>query len=588
MALRRPVAALHAPDERHPPLVDPRDGDIEADASSTESRSLLAIAGNLLVEVSLPKFAAAFFLLVVVPALLLGITPLLATVWWNKVSANGVRGIGALAFLAFLLAVGWFGGKKLFRLVESAFWSLNAMAIQPAYVTFREGLLHLGGRLTSDAATETKEIRVRVAAKILAALLLCALALVVVWLVWPHTRWSAVLGDLKVPHRLIVPALANATAVAAAYLAASALVWGITDVAMPQPRLVTRFRAREELVRTWRVAHLSDIHVVGERFGFRLGSGRAGPRGNDNFLTALRRLDEVHRREPLDAIVITGDLTDAGTSAEFGELLETLEAFPRLAELMIAMPGNHDVNIVDRANPARLDLPTSPKKRLRQVRTLSTLAAMQGEHTRVVDLEQRRVTDTLDDALAPYGDNVRAFAEEGSRRRAKATDAAWIKAFPMVIAPESEDGLGIIALNSNAETHFSFTNALGLVPRGEVQALDKAMAQYPRAAWIIALHHHIVEHPKLGHALAERIGTTLINGNWFTRHLLGVGRRALVMHGHRHIDWMGECGDLLILSASSSTMPSKGHEDVYFYVHTVGVDASGRIGIAQPQRVDVV
>ena len=53
------------------------------------------------------------------------------------------------------------------------------------------------------------------------------------------------------------------------------------------------------------------------------------------------------------------------------------------------------------------------------------------------------------------------------------------------------------------------------------------------------------------------------------------------MHGHRHIDWMGECGDLLILSASSSMMPAaKGRDDVYFYVHTVGVDASGRIGLA--------
>jgi len=162
--------------ERPAPLVDPRDGDIEADASSTESRSLLAIAGNLLVEVSLPKFAAAFCLLVVVPALLLGITPLLASVWWNKVQANGVRGIGAIILLAFLLAVGWFGGRKLFRLVESSFWSLNAMAIQPAYVLFREGLLHLGGRITSDTATEKKEMRIRVVAKILAALLLCALA----------------------------------------------------------------------------------------------------------------------------------------------------------------------------------------------------------------------------------------------------------------------------------------------------------------------------------------------------------------------------------------------------------------------------
>jgi len=587
MARRRAVE-LHSADVRRAPLVDPRDGDIEADASSTESRSLLAIAGNLLVEVSLPKFAIAFCLLVVLPALLLGITPVLASVWWSKVSANGVRGVGAIVLLVFLLAVGWFGGRKLFRLVESSFWSLNAMAIQPAYVLFREGLLHLGGRITSDTATEKKEMRIRVVAKILAALLLCALSVFVVWIVWPFTRWSAVLGDLRVPYRLVVPALANATAVAGAYMAIFALVWGITDATMPQPTLLTGFRARDGLVRTWRVAHLSDIHVVGERYGFRLGSGRAGPRGNDNLVTALCRLDELHRRAPRDAIVVTGDLTDAGTSPEFAELLEALDAFPRLAELMVALPGNHDVNIVDRANPARLDLPTSPKKRLRQVRSLSALAAMQGTHMRVVDMDERRVTDTLDDALAPYADNIRAFAEEGSRRRAKATDAAWGLAFPMVWPPASEDGLGIIALNSNAETHFSFTNALGLIPREEVQALDKAMAQYPRAAWIIALHHHIVEHPELGHALAERIGTTLINGNWFTRHLLGVGRRALVMHGHRHIDWMGECGDLLILSAPSSTMPAKGRGDVYFYVHTVGVDAEGRIGLAQPQRVDVV
>jgi 3',5'-cyclic AMP phosphodiesterase CpdA len=574
--------------ERRAPLPDPRDGDVEADASSTESRSLVAIAGNLLVEVSLPKLAIAFCLLVVLPALVLGSAPVFATIWWSKVSANGVRGIGAILFLLFLVAVGWFGGRKLFRLVESSFWSLNAMAIQPAYVAFREGLLHVGGRLTGARTTDASEVRVRVVAKLLAALLLCVLSLLVAWLVWPNARWTAVLGELRTPYRLVVPALANATVVAATYLAVSAVVWGITDATMPQPRLLSGFRAREDFVRTWRVAHLSDIHVVGERFGFRLGSGRAGPRGNDAFVTALRRLDDVHRREPLDAIVVTGDLTDAGTSAEFGELLSTLEAFPHLAELMVAVPGNHDVNVVDRGNPARLDLPTSPKKRLRQVRTLSMLASMQGGHTHVVDVDARRVGDTLDDALAPYAGAVREFADDGTRRLARRTDDAWNITFPIVRPPATDDGLGIIALNSNAETHFSFTNALGLLPREEVQALDAAMEQYPRAAWIIALHHHIVEHPALGHALAERIGTTLINGNWFTRHLLGVGGRALVMHGHRHIDWMGECGDLLILSASSSTMAAKGHDDVYFYVHTVGVDATGRIGLATPERVDVV
>lgn len=588
MARRRPIA-LDADAAHRRPLIDPRDGDVEADASSPERRSLFALAGNLLAEVSLPKVAFALGLLVVVPALLLGAAPLLASMWLSKISSTPRSGgLSAFIVIAFLLAVAWFGGRRLLRIAESSFWSLNAMAIQPAYVACREGLLHAGGRITSAEATDARRERVRAAAAMVSGLVLCALALLVLWLVWPSTRWGAQLADLSAPHRLVVPALANATALAAAYLAGAAVVWGIADGTMPQPRELTTFRAPGDFVRSWRIAHLSDIHVVGERFGFRLGSGRAGPRGNGNFIAALRQLDEQHRREPLDAIVITGDLTDAGTSAEWAELLEALEAVPWLTELMIAVPGNHDLNVVDRANPARLDLPTSPMKRLRQARTLSLLQWLQGSHTQLVDMDRKRVGDAMDRALAPYGDAVRTFARDGSRHLAKQTDAAWELAFPMVWPPTSDDGLGIIALNSNAETHFSFTNALGLVSGEQKHALDAVMKQYPRAAWIVALHHHIVEHPKLGHALVDRIGTTLINGNWFMRRLLRVGDRAIVMHGHRHIDWMGECGDVLILSASASTMPAKGREDVYFYVHTVGVDASGRVGLAPPQRVDVV
>ena len=62
---------------------------------------------------------------------------------------------------------------------------------------------------------------------------------------------------------------------------------------------------------------------------------------------------------------------------------------PRLAGLLIGLPGNHDVNVVDRANPARLDLPTSPTKRLRQLRTVSALAALQGTRVKVVDAHLR-------------------------------------------------------------------------------------------------------------------------------------------------------------------------------------------------------
>jgi hypothetical protein len=581
----RVVGAL---DHRRPPLVDPRDGDIETDQSSTEARSLLALAGNRLAEVSLPKLAAAMLLLIVLPALLLGVAPPLATIWWSTLrSTKQASGIAATIVVAALLAVAWYGGRPLWRVMERTFWSLNAIAIQPVYLAAREGLLHLSARLVRDTASETRRARGRAAICALAGLVICVLSLVVVRLVWPATHWVGTAGDLRAPHWLALTALANATVIGGAYLAVAALVWGVADATMPQPRDLTAFRPRRDFVRSWRVAHLSDIHVVGERYGFRLGSGRAGPRGNDNFLEALRRLDELHRREPLDAIVITGDLTDAGISTEWAELLDALDDFPRLAPLMVALPGNHDLNVVDRANPARLDLPTSPKKRLRQVRTMSALAAMQGTRVRVVDADHQRVGDTVERVLTPSARQIIEFANQGSRRLAKGTDAAWTALFPMVLPPSRADGLGIIALNSNAETHFSFTNALGLVPVDQAHALDAAMKEYPRAVWIVALHHHIVEHPKLGDTLAKRIGTTLINGNWFTRHLRRVANRTVVMHGHRHIDWMGRCGDLLILSAPSAVMPAPGRDDVYFYVHTVGVDSSGGIGLAEPERVDV-
>src|ERR1700757_1196813 len=90
---------------------------------------------------------------------------------------------------------------------------------------------------------------------------------------------------------------------------------------------------------------------------------------------------------------------------------------------------------------------------------------------------------------------------------------------PPIISPSSEASLGVIALDSNAETHFSFTNALGLVTAGQMRALRAVVRQYPRANWIVALHHHVVEYPQPAAAFFERVGTALINGTWFVRSL---------------------------------------------------------------------
>ena len=114
-------------------LIDPRHGDIEDDAASPGQRSLLAIAGSLLVEISLPKLLFAWTVLLLLPAVLLGLAPLLASAWFSTLSEQlaTLTEIGtALALLA-IVALGWIGWRPLFRIAEISFWSLNALAVQP-------------------------------------------------------------------------------------------------------------------------------------------------------------------------------------------------------------------------------------------------------------------------------------------------------------------------------------------------------------------------------------------------------------------------------------------------------------------------
>ena len=129
-------------------LFDPRLGDAEDDVSSPKQRSLLAMAGSLLAEISLPKLAFAWTVSILLPAALLGSAPLVATLWFAKVSRIALndgarRGIDARA----IVGLGWVGWRPLFRTAEVNFWSLNALAIQPGYTFCREALRHLAEHL---------------------------------------------------------------------------------------------------------------------------------------------------------------------------------------------------------------------------------------------------------------------------------------------------------------------------------------------------------------------------------------------------------------------------------------------------------
>jgi 3',5'-cyclic AMP phosphodiesterase CpdA len=565
-------------------ILDPRLGDFESDHSAPKQRSLLAIAGSLLGEISLPKLAVVWTLQILAPAVLLGLAPLIFTAWIGEASSRlvEVTEIGAATVVIAAAAGAIAGWRPLFRMVESNFWSLNALAVQPGYALWREAIRHftersLGGR------TGSKLARMRAASCAAAGVALFIVAAFVAWLAWPLTQWIGSIADLTAPLRLLRPTIANTIVVMSAYLAVAALIWGFADATTDQPLDVPASQPPSSSARVWRIAHLSDVHVVGERYGLRIESGRGGARGNGRLERALARLSVIHAENPLDLVLFTGDMTDAGTSAEWAEFLDILGRFPDLAARALVLPGNHDVNIVDRANPARLDLPFSPIKALRRMRTLSAIAALQGD--RVLTFNDGALVP-LAKALGPWKDDIAIFADRSGVGLSSRLQHLWANTFPLILQPEREDGLGVAILDSNADTNFSFTNALGMIPTEQAKRLKALFESYPQAGFIIALHHHVTEYPRPVAAFSERIGTALINSSWFVRQLKPYAERIVVMHGHRHVDWVGACGPLTIVSAPSPIMGPESSA-THFYVHALAIGANGRVSLFAPERVEL-
>src|SRR6516162_10859419 len=163
-----------------PTIVDPRAGDVEDDASSTKSRSFLSLAGSLLAEISLAKLAVAWVLLVIVPALTLGLVPLIASAWVAGVSSklsSPTRGLWPLLVLGILFVLGWYAARTLYRVAETGFWALNSLVVEPGYVTCRELLRHFAEALVPSEMKDVQLARLRAATAVVAGLIISALAL---------------------------------------------------------------------------------------------------------------------------------------------------------------------------------------------------------------------------------------------------------------------------------------------------------------------------------------------------------------------------------------------------------------------------
>ena len=569
-----------------------RCGDAADNRTSPYGRGFWGIVFSALLDFNILKASIVFLALIVGPAFLVGLAPSLAfSLGSLKLSAayfGRTHPLMVLAALSLLAAAAFWIGRPLLSRAIGHFWDLHYALVFPIFVALRETVRTIAERLPFRPATPEQLHRRRRAGSVIAALIIAVAGGGLAWIAGLSFDLHLVEAGRVRPWKAAASALTNAAAILGISTLIESIFWLWRELTLDGPVLGWNPSAADEGLGGVRVAHLSDLHVVGERYGYRMESGTLGPQGNQCVRSALRDLSAIHASSPIDRVLVTGDVTDAGTRGEWAEFLDLLRDHPELRARMSFVPGNHDVNIVDRAHPALLDLPWSADQALRKLRVLLALDEIQGDRARLVDRSSGTPGPLLRDYLQEEGRLalLRDLARCGSRRGRREMARTWNMIFPLV-EPARNDDYGLILLNSNTRSHFSLTNAIGVIDRPQLAALRSILRNSSSQSWLILLHHQVVEYPLTSISLRDRIGLALMNAPDVLAALAPHARRILVLHGHRHRDWIGACGGLVICSAPSVALGSYGGE-MYrgsFYIHKLGFDAGSGIRLTATEHV---
>ena len=152
------------------------------------------------------------------------------------------------------------------------------------------------------------------------------------------------------------------------------------------------------------------------------------------------------------------------------------------------LPGNHDVNIADRTDAAKLELPWSVSMALRKLRFLIAADSLQGTRVHLVDHVSGKLGPTLDSFLRSDGrqGQMRSLASSGSIRAGIDVSRIWRDLFPLVVPPANGQP-GVMLLNSCSDSHMALTNAIGVIDPQQLRAVTRLVTEFGDAAWLIAL-----------------------------------------------------------------------------------------------------
>lgn len=574
---------------------DLRKGDADDDRMSPGGRGMRAIVLSALFEFNVVQAALAFVFLVLLPAFLVGLVPSLLQTYGTVVTTSVRRlwsePIWAIVMIAALGFVTYKWGRWRYTSAARSLWKLHYTLVFPIFVLGREAIKIAGERWLGPDATLADLMARRRLGTIVSGGLFAGISLAIAAALILTTGIVSVSLATASPRMIARAAVIDGVMVLAISTVVASLYWTWRELSVPPPEAAKKEMGTPETQGVLRVAHLSDLHLVGSRHDFRMEPGTRGPQGNVRWQATAAHLAEMDRAAPFDVILITGDMTDTGARAEWVEFLEQIDANLALRERVLIVPGNHDVNICDRWNAGRLEMPWSAGFALRKLRFILAADQIQGERVHLVCARTGELKQTLHQALRD-GDRMQrlqALARDGDIRGRWLVSQIWRDLFPMVAPPGADGRPGVILLNSCADSHMALTNGIGAIEPRQLQALERLMTRHGEARWLIALHHQVTEYAAFGIPLKERFGLSLINAPDLLASIGSRARQAVVLHGHRHRNWVGMCGALQLCSVPSSTLGA--HDTKYgpglFHLHEIAWGAPDRIWVAATETVAV-
>jgi 3',5'-cyclic AMP phosphodiesterase CpdA len=330
-----------------------------------------------------------------------------------------------------------------------------------------------------------------------------------------------------------------------------------------------------------RVAHLSDLHLTeGDRVRM---AERARPGGNRALAALLQQTELRH----VDAVIITGDVTDRGTAQSWQRVRELIDK-AGIAERVILVPGNHDLSLIDPwggwRDPAghwRRNDRFGIVQLANLMKFCESFAATAGgrrgsvlgggqavpyqEAWAAAQNEVRSVLDQLPTLPVPSrrlgaGFFSRLRARRIYVRRIAAARRRLLQLFPVAVpfGPTGVEADGVLfVLNScTPVARHPATNALGRVGHAQYRRLDRLAAMFPQPIKLAALHHHVVRRAEeQAHNLRSRIMakfTVLGDAPPLVRFCRKHKVRA-VLNGHRHLSYQLRLPNGTVLMAAPSS-----------------------------------